>query len=191
MSILFSEEWDEEQKRWKDLENPPTIDDGVRVFKKKIVKVSEDRKTGTITIAVEFKDPEQAARLAELIVKELKNIMIKDTVQRAQNTLKELKKSLHSSIDPLLQQKIYNLIANQIKIISLTKVSETFAFKIIDSPRVPDKKYKPKRSLIVALTFVSSLFLGIFLVFLKEYIDNVKKNSKREGERGDEKNKTI
>ena len=97
--------------------------------------------------------------------------MIKDTIQRTQNTLKELKKSLRSSTDPLIQQAIYPLIANQILTISLAKVSENFAFKVIDPPQVTE--YKPKRVLIVTVAFISSLFLGAFLIFLIEYVNKI------------------
>ena len=180
LPLFFPKDWDEEQKRWKDPEDHPTVENGIRLLKN-LVNISEDRKTGAITVAVEFKDPEEAARLAELLVKELRDIMVKDTVERAQKTLRELENSLPKVTDPLVQQKIYALMAKQIETISLAKASESFAFRIIDPPRVPDKKYKPKRTLMVAVAFVSSLFLGIFLIFFKEFLDNVRKSRNHQG----------
>ncbi len=178
LPILFSEEWDKSKKQWKDPEDHPTVDDGIRLFKKSLVHISEDRKTQAITIAVEFRDPKIAAYLAGILVKELKDIMVKDTVERAKKSLEELEKTLPKVTDPLVQQKIYALMAKHIETISLAKATKSFAFKVIDPPRVPDRKYKPKRRLMVILAFISSLFLGIFLVFFKEYLDNLKKKEK-------------
>ena len=172
-------------KRLRDPEKPPTIDDGIRKFKNSIVHISKDRKTGTITISVDFYDPREAARLAGLIVKELRDVIVSSTISKAKKTLKELEKTLPRVSDPLVQQKIYNLMAKQIETISLARAGEAFAFKVIDPPRVPDKKYKPKRRLIVMVSFVSSLFIGIFLVFFLEYVENAKKRLKEKSKDGE------
>ncbi|MBM2839369.1 MAG: putative rane protein [Deltaproteobacteria bacterium] len=52
----------------------------------------------------------------------------------------------------------------------MSEVKENFAFKVIDPPKVPDKKIKPKRSQMVMLSLVTSLFAGIFIAFFLEYI---------------------
>ncbi len=47
-------------------------------------------------------------------------------------------------------------------------------FKVLDPPYIPEKKYKPKRTLICAVTIVTSLFLSIFLVFFLEFLSNAR-----------------
>jgi uncharacterized protein involved in exopolysaccharide biosynthesis len=52
----------------------------------------------------------------------------------------------------------------------MAEVKENFAFKVLDPPIVPDQKIKPKRTQMVILALVASLFLGIFVAFFKEYL---------------------
>ncbi len=160
-------------------EGIPTIDDGIRKLRK-MVNVQQDRKLGTITVSVDFEDPVIATKILSWILKELKDAMTDQAIDIAQRTIKALEEQLPKVSDPLIKQKIYNLMAKQVETISLAKVSENFAFKIIDRPRVPDKKYKPKRSLIVVVSFVSSLFLAIFLAFFLEYLEKAKEKRKQE-----------
>jgi uncharacterized protein involved in exopolysaccharide biosynthesis len=42
---------------------------------------------------------------------------------------------------------------------------------------VPDKRIRPKRTIMVVLAFVGSLILGIFTAFFAEYIERVKSRS--------------
>ncbi len=47
--------------------------------------------------------------------------------------------------------------------------------QVLDKPVIPYMPFKPDKKLIVAVAGISSLFLSVFLVFLVNYIDNVKK----------------
>ncbi len=56
-------------------------------------------------------------------------------------------------------------------------------FKIIDYPQLPKKHESPKTLLVLALTSVVSIFVGIFLVFVIEFIKNAKSRLKENEER--------
>lgn len=51
---------------------------------------------------------------------------------------------------------------------------ENLYVEVIDPPSLPDVPVKPKRTLIVAVAAVSSLFLGIFLAFFFVWLEGVK-----------------
>ena len=55
-------------------------------------------------------------------------------------------------------------------------------FKIIDYPQLPKKHESPKTLLVLALTSVVSIFVGIFLVFVIEFIKNAKSRLKENEE---------
>jgi len=55
-----------------------------------------------------------------------------------------LEKQLLETNDPIVQQKIYNLIADKIETVMMAEVKESFAFKVLDPPMTPDKKANPK-----------------------------------------------
>ncbi len=52
--------------------------------------------------------------------------------------------------------------------------------KFISGPTIPTKPIKPKKRLIVAVTFVTSIFLFIFLAFFKEWWENNKSKIEEE-----------
>ena len=54
--------------------------------------------------------------------------------------------------------------------------------KILSSATLPESPIKPITSLIVALSAVVSLFVGIFLVFVIEFIKNAKSRLKENEE---------
>ena len=66
------------------------------------------------------------------------------------------------------RKALYELIASQQQKAMLANTQKQFAFKVIDPAVAPDKKSKPKRSLIVVLaTFVAG-FLAVLAVFVRE-----------------------
>jgi len=87
---------------------------------------------------------------------------------------KYLEEQLGKTADPFIKQKIYNLIAQQLETSMMAEVKENFAFKVIDPPKVPDKKIKPKRTQMVLLSFVVFIFMGVFLAFFMEYLEKMK-----------------
>jgi capsular polysaccharide biosynthesis protein len=82
-----------------------------------------------------------------------------------------LEDQLAKNSDLFIRQKIYNLIADQVEMMTMAEVKENFAFKVLDPPMVPDQKSKPKRTLMVILSLFVSLFVGVFLAFFKEYLE--------------------
>lgn len=198
LTILFPEQWDEEKKTWKkgkrnnlNLEFPwqkltraiapgnpkdtmkkndaPHIWDGLRRLNS-IVKVNNNVRENTITISVEFPDPVMAAKMANYFLTTLNDHMTSEAKRVAQINMKYLEQQVDKTADPFIKQKIYALIAAQIEISMMAEVKENFAFKIIDPPKEPDQKIKPKRASMVMLSFVVSLFLGIFALFFREYL---------------------
>ena len=105
--------------------------------------------------------------------------MSEEAIRIAKKNKELLEKELIKTTDPTIQQKLYSLIAKQVETITIAKVNENFAFKVIDSRRVPNKKYKPKRGLMVTIAFTTALFFSIFLAFFLEYIKNIKQKIKR------------
>ena len=152
----------------------PTVWDGLRMLHV-MVKMNNNAKDNTITVSVDFHDPETAARMVEYFLTTLTDHMSGEAKRVASTNRKYLEEQLGATADPLIRQKIYNLIAQQIETSMMSEVKENFAFKVIDPPRVPDNKIRPKRSQMVMLSLVASLFAGIFVAFFLEYIYKVRR----------------
>lgn len=200
LPVLFPDQWDKEKKTWKEpgiiirqigclkkllLTQPiagkketnyPDIWDGIRKLDD-IINIKYDSKDDIITISADFSDPDMSARIVNYFVIALNEHMSGEAKRIANINKEYLEKQLRESNDPLIQQKIYNLIAEKIETIMMAEVKEGFAFKTLDPPMAPDKKSKPKRALIVILAFIVSLFFAIFTVLLKDYFRKIKSKS--------------
>jgi uncharacterized protein involved in exopolysaccharide biosynthesis len=157
----------------------PDIWDGIRALDQ-LFTVKHNMKENAITVAGEFKDPETAAKLVEYFLTALTDHMSAEARRVAEVNRKYLESQLGATADPLIKQKIYNLIAQQLETSMMTEVKENFAFKVLDPPKVPDRKIKPKRAQMVMLSFVVALFIGIFVAFFLEYIDKFRMNRQKE-----------
>ncbi|OPY85389.1 MAG: cryptic autophosphorylating protein tyrosine kinase Etk [Smithella sp. PtaU1.Bin162] len=205
LPVLFSDQWDEEKKAWKKgtgwgfslnpltlisklfaLVKPadkkavkkdpgiPDVWDGLRALNG-LVKISNNIKDKSITITAEFDDPVIAANIANYFLAALNNHMSSEAKRVAAINKKYLEEQLQETADPLIKQKIYNMIAQQIETAMMAEVKENFSFKIIDPPKVPDQRIKPKRTQMVILSFIVSLFIAVFIVFFLEYLEKVKR----------------
>ena len=143
--------------------------EGIRLLKEDILAVKEHKKENIISISARYKDPAIAQSIASTTLSELTDYMTAEAKRVAGANMRHLETQIVNAADPFVRQKIYSLIAQQIETAMMAEAKENFAFKVIDPPRVPDKKVKPKRVLMVVLAFVVSLFLGIFLAFVREH----------------------
>lgn len=204
LPVLFPDSWDEEKKDWKkpgislnplvyvgkliamvrpaDPSAPkrepgvPDIRNGIRRLSG-IINVNYDMKEDIITISADFDNPEMAAKIVDYFIITLNDHMSGEAKRIANINKDYLEKHLQETSDVLVQQKIYNLIAEKIETIMMADVKEGFAFKVLDPPMVPDMKSKPKRGMMVVAAFMVSLFLGVFVVLAREYVKKLKAKS--------------
>lgn len=150
--------------------------DGIRALDK-LVKINYNLKDDIITITVNFRDPDMAAAIANYFIVALNEHMSSEAKRIAGINKTYLEKQLQETNDNIVQQKIYNLIAEKIETMMMAEVKENFAFKVLDPPMAPDRKSKPKRAQMVVIAFIVSLFFGVFVVFFREYLKKIKTRS--------------
>lgn len=143
------------------------------------LKINPKQKENTIEISMEFKDPKVASDIVNYVLSEITDYMSGETRRVAETNQKYLESQIDKTADPFIKTKIYALIAQQIETSAMAEAKENFAFKMIDPPKVPDKRIKPKRRSMVAISFVVSLFLGIFVAFGKEFLEKQKEGPNR------------
>ena len=169
MQVLFADKWDATNKTWNvsSQDDVPTALDAYKLFDDDILNVTTDKKTGIITLAVEWKDPKKAALWANALVGLINNHEKQLSINEAEKSIAYLKEQLAKTSVVEMQQAIYQLMEAQTKKIMLANVRDQFAFQIIDPAVVPEKKSKPKRLLIAVIGFAGGLLMGIFIAFVK------------------------
>ena len=173
LPILFEDDWDAAAKRWK--EEPPKAED-IQEAVKGIFKITPDKNQNVVRLSFEHKDPKTAQAILNYYIVGLSEFLRRQTLEDAAAQQEHLLQQLAHTSDPLLKNRLYELIAKQIEKETLAKVQKYYSFNVIDPASVPEKKFKPKRALICVLSVVVAFFIAIFLAFLLEYVHNLKKN---------------
>ncbi len=172
LPILFSDMWDDSSGQWilEEGQDPPSMWKAYKVFSKSILMSSIDKESGLVTISIDWKDPELAAKWANDLIVRLNQKLRTIAVAEAENSINYLQEQLQQTSVVDMHQVLYRLIESETQKIMLAKVREQYAFKVIDPAVVPEEKIKPKRAVIVVLGFLAGFMFSIFLAFLLSFI---------------------
>lgn len=168
LPTLYPSEWDNINARWKDdlISNKPTIWKAEKKFSEKIRAVSEDKKTGLVTLTITWSNPDIAAQWAAEIVKRTNAYLKSKAIARSNANLQYLNEQLGKTSVVELQKAIYTLIEAEIKKIMVANGSDEYAFRVIDPARPPEERSSPKRLLIASAGLFGGVTLGVFLALI-------------------------
>lgn len=166
--LFFAERWDSKAKRWTS-KKVPTDDDAYRYFSTVVRSVDEDRRTGLITVSMQWRDRVAAERWTNLYVKRANDLLRNRAMQEANSSLAFLDRELVNAGTVEIRQAMYQLVEAQKKQQMLATVREDYIFHIIDPAVVADedRPVKPKRALIAAACAFAGGVLGVAIVLYR------------------------
>ncbi len=169
LPVLFADDYDSATGRWRvdDPEDVPTLADGVKYFRDRVLAVDEERRTGVVTLGVTWTDRHLAAAWANQLVTRVNRELQLRAIREAQASLNYLNTELARATVLEVRQSIYRAIESQIKTAALANVREQYAFRIIDTAAAPDADdpVSPKLVVLVLLGAVLGALLGALIVF--------------------------
>lgn len=177
MPVIFQEKWNDVTGTWiPEVEEPPTLQDGMKAIKNGMLKVGSDPEKGVLTVGFEHKDPAKAKEIVDYYIKELSETLRSEVLHDANENKRFFMEQLDRTSDALLKEKIYNLLAKEIEKETFAKAQKFYSFQVVDPPIVPDpdKKVAPKRSIICILAVFVAFFFAVFLSFFLEFIRRIK-----------------
>lgn len=74
------------------------------------------------------------------------------------------------------QETVYTQLKAQYEILKVTLASERPVFQVLERAEVPDQKSGPSRGMLCIIVTFAAGFFSVFLVFLLNAIDNIKKD---------------
>jgi tyrosine-protein kinase Etk/Wzc len=141
------------------------------------IKVGDE---GIVSIIVEDRDKNRSASLANAYVEELdrrnKQLFVGQATNKKlflENRLIEIKQEL-SQIDSMLsrdakiKEMLFELLTREYEIAKIEEAKSLPTIQVLDTAIVPEKKSKPKRTQMVSLAGITSLFVGVFAAFVRE-----------------------
>lgn len=181
LKLLFPKEWDSESNAWtvakkrRGPDNRPTDQEAYERFTKGALKISDDKKNGLVTLAIELPDPAAASKWANELSTRLNDYLRQQAKIEAERNLEYLNKQLEETQMIEIRESLYTLIESETKNAMLANAKDEFAFKIIDPAVAPEKRVRPKRTLIVMAAGLLGGFLGLFLCFILHFVDTAKR----------------
>jgi uncharacterized protein involved in exopolysaccharide biosynthesis len=171
LPVLFWKKWDAGQGKWSvdDPDDIPTIGDGLKKFEEKVRRVNVDELTGLVTLTIDWRDRELAARWANGMVARANQEMRRRAIDEARRSIQYLEAEAAKTSVAELRSTIYSVVETQINTIMLASVRDEYSFRVIDPASVPDadKYVWPRRALILALGFIVSILLALAWVFAR------------------------
>jgi uncharacterized protein involved in exopolysaccharide biosynthesis len=137
---------------------------------KEVVSLSEDSKTGVITLRAEFYSPKLAQQWLGLFIDEINETIRQYDIDQATKSIDYLTTLVSETKNNNYVQTFNSLIEEQTKKLMLSKVRLDYVFKSIDPPNLPEKKSKPLRAMICAVgTFLGGFFM-CFWVLVRYFV---------------------
>ena len=138
----------------------------------KMVELSKDKKSGTITLSVSSKDRYLAKELVDIYLKEATDYLRKLDMQDIEKQIEFYKEEMKKGDNLQLKKHLASLASALVQKRVLSNSSQFYLVRQITKPQVAyiKDKVKPKRALILVVAFVTSLILGVFGAFFAEFL---------------------
>ena len=138
---------------------PPGDWDAIRLAKK-ILKVSINKRAGTVSISFESPSAEGSADIVKYYLEEGKSRLQEEALERAGKNKRFIEEQIGKTHDALTRDRLYSMYGQEVEKEMMARNREQFGFRVIDAPRVPDRKVKPKRGLSAIVAATLSFFIG-------------------------------
>ncbi len=167
--VLFADDWDATKGAWKDPDpkQQPDIRKAVEYFGEKVRTISEDSRTGTVTIGVQWKDAALAASWANTLSTQINARLRERALEESERNVKYLQEQIASANVVALQQSIGRVLESEMQKLMIARGREEYAFKIVDRAVPARKRFRPQRALTVALCLIAGAMASIGFLLLR------------------------
>jgi len=124
---------------------PPGDWDAIRAVKDRL-KMSVNRKAGTLLISFESRSAEGSAQILSHYLEEGKSRLQEEAFERAEKNKKFIQEQIGKTVDALTRERLFSLYGQEVEREMMARNREQFGFRVIDTPRVPDRKLRPHRA---------------------------------------------
>ncbi|MCP2501610.1 MAG: Wzz/FepE/Etk N-terminal domain-containing protein [Deltaproteobacteria bacterium] len=124
--------------------------EAIRVAKDRL-DVFVNKKVGTVSVSFESRSAEGSANIVKYYLDEGKSRLQEEALDRAVKNKKFIEEQIGKTVDALTRDRLYSLYGQEVEREMMGRNREQFGFRVIDSPRIPDRKSKPGRGLVALM----------------------------------------
>ena len=149
-------------------EGPPTSWQLFEAFSDKL-SVSEDKKSGLVSVSIEYYSPQIAKQWLDLYISAINKHMQERQVEKVSNNISYLEAQIGKTSIAEMREVFYTIIEEQTKNKMVAEASPDYAFVAVSPSMVPEEKSQPKRALICILGTLLGGMLSVLLVLVMHY----------------------
>ena len=149
-------------------EGPPTSWQLFKAFSDKL-SVSEDKKSGLVSVSIEYYSPQIAKQWLDLYISAINKHMQERQVKKVSNNISYLEAQIGKTSIAEMREVFYTIIEEQTKNKMVAEASPDYAFVAVSPSMVPEEKSQPKRALICILGTLLGGMLSVLLVLVMHY----------------------
>ena len=147
----------------------PSAQESFEVFITEHLSLSEDKKTGFITLSIKHQSPFVAKQWTELVINEVNTFYRQKDKSESERAVSYLNQQILMTSLSEIKLVIAELLQEETQKLTLIEANQFYVFDYIDPPAVMEQKSEPKRALIIILSAILGVMLSIILVLIKHY----------------------
>ncbi len=168
--------YDEKTSEWvrKNRSNnnsKPTYLEAFQIYNK-LISVREDKNSGLLVLSFEHISPVFAEQFLSLIIKEVNELLRNKDLQESSDAIAFLSSEIPKSSLITMKDAINQLVQSKLETQMMARISSEYILKIIEPPFVPEKKFKPVRSMICIFGTLLGGLLAVIFVLIRHYVFN-------------------
>jgi LPS O-antigen subunit length determinant protein (WzzB/FepE family) len=148
----------------------PSAQSSFGVFIGNHLSLTQDKKSGFLTLLIKHQSPFIAKQWAELVVNEINNFYRKKDKSESEKAASYLNQQILTTDLSEIKQVLAQLLQEETKKLALIEANQYYVFEYIDPPAIMERKSEPRRALICILSALLSGILSVVLVLTRHYV---------------------
>jgi uncharacterized protein involved in exopolysaccharide biosynthesis len=151
--------WTDRLFRGEKGQRVPSDWDAIRVAKDRLT-VFVNKKVGTVSVVFESPSAEGSANIVKYYLDEGKSRLQEEALDRAVKNKRFIEEQIGKTVDALTRDRLYSLYGQEVEREMMGRNREQFGFRVVDAPRVPDRKSGPERAWNVTIASLLACLAG-------------------------------
>lgn len=152
----------------------PSPQEAYKVFIENHYNLTEDKKTGFVTLSIKHYSPNIAKKWIEILVYEINNFYRQKDQLESIKAINYLNEQITLNSLSEVKEVIAALLQEEMQKLALIEAKESYVFEYIDPPAAMEKKSEPKRAIICIFSAFLGVILSILIVLIRHYVLNKK-----------------
>jgi len=148
----------------------------------KKISISADKKSGLITISYTDYDRTYTPKVVNYFLKDASAYLVSNGLKHIDSQLNYFQKEMANAEAIELRKNLSEMISKILQSKVTMQAKEYYQCDLLTAPKTAyiKDKTKPKRGLILVVAFITSMILGIFIVFFRNFLKEGKEEDRDE-----------